>query len=131
MKIKSTKAATIIICLSVLFLSCDNREDKKSNVVNTKSIKGPEIGLEGIYNKADNEIPTLKSLKGKIVVLDFWAIWCAPCVAAFPKNNDLYNKYNENRIYSNLEEINLINSYNIINNRNIIFIISSFFFKFS
>ena len=34
-------------------------------------------------------------------------------------NSYLYNKYNENRISSNLEEINLINSFNIINNRNI------------
>ena len=33
-------------------------------------------------------------------------------------NSELYNKYNENRISSNLEEINLINSYNLINRNN-------------
>ena len=28
-------------------------------------------------------------LKGKIVLLDFWAVWCAPCVEAIPKLNKL------------------------------------------
>jgi len=95
MKITSLNAATIIISLffSASFLSCDNIENKNSGLVNTENVKAPEIGLEGIYNKADNKIPTLNSLKGKVVVLDFWATWCSPCVAAFPENNDLYNKY--------------------------------------
>ncbi len=28
-------------------------------------------------------------LKGKVVLLDFWAVWCRPCIEAFPKLNDL------------------------------------------
>jgi len=36
---------------------------------------------------------TNKSLKGKVVVLDFWATWCAPCVAASPTMQKLYAKY--------------------------------------
>ncbi len=57
--------------------------------------KAPEINLEAIYNKSDNKIPTLQSLKGKVVVLDFWATWCNPCVEAFPENNKLSNKYKD------------------------------------
>ena len=100
MKITSPNAVTIIISLffSVSFLSCDNIENKNSSLVNIENVKAPEIGLEGIYNKSDNEIPTLNSLKGKIVVLDFWATWCSPCIAAFPENNDLYNKYRSQEV---------------------------------
>lgn len=59
--------------------------------------KAPELHLEGIYNCKD-KTPQLESLKGNIVVLDFWATWCSPCVAAFPENNELYSKYKDKNV---------------------------------
>lgn len=35
----------------------------------------------------------LSKLKGKIVVLDFWATWCRPCIEAIPHNNKLAEKF--------------------------------------
>jgi thiol-disulfide isomerase/thioredoxin len=38
---------------------------------------------------------SIKGLKGKVVVIDFWATWCGPCVAEMPKMKELYKKYRD------------------------------------
>ncbi len=38
---------------------------------------------------------SLDQLKGRVIVLDFWATWCGPCVRAFPAINKLHQKYAE------------------------------------
>ncbi len=51
-----------------------------------------EIDLKDWMNS-----PALKlaDLKGKIVVLDFWATWCGPCIASIPHTNEMVAKYGD------------------------------------
>ncbi len=45
----------------------------------------PQINQHGSFN--------LSAQKGKVVLIDFWATWCAPCQKAIPKLQELYSKY--------------------------------------
>jgi len=38
---------------------------------------------------------SMADLKGKVVVVDFWATWCVPCVMATPHMKDLYARYKD------------------------------------
>ena len=43
----------------------------------------------------DGEPVSLASLRGKVVLLDFWATFCAPCIAALPELQALHAKYGD------------------------------------
>ncbi len=52
--------------------------------------KAPEIAGK---DQDGNEV-SLSGLKGKVVLVDFWATWCGPCRASLPHVKEVYEKYN-------------------------------------
>ncbi|WP_066832683.1 redoxin domain-containing protein [Rufibacter ruber] len=64
------------------------RADLKKKII---SEKAPSFELLDLNGKP----VSLASLKGKTVIVDFWATWCGPCVASFPGMQQAVNKFKD------------------------------------
>jgi len=75
------------LCLGCIFLLpyCDKEKKELTQVL------APDFSLKTLN---DQEI-TLSKLKGKVVLLDFWATWCAPCRESIPHLIQLYKTNQE------------------------------------
>ncbi|MCH7411854.1 TlpA family protein disulfide reductase [Belliella sp. R4-6] len=57
----------------------------------------PNLKFENVLNHPSGEI-LLSDYRGKLLILDFWATWCAPCVASFPKLDSLDKAFGEDLV---------------------------------
>lgn len=63
------------------------------------------------YQNSDGETINFSEHKDKVVLLNFWATWCPPCVAEMPSLQKLYNEYGDK-----IEFVLITNEgYNVIN----------------
>ena len=65
--------------------------DKAALEKDAKQPKGPAPDFD-LENVAGGKLKSAE-LKGKVLVVDFWATWCEPCIAEIPKFNELHDQY--------------------------------------
>jgi len=53
------------------------------------AVPAPNFTLKDL----DGKVVSLKGLKGKVIVLDFWSTWCVPCKKSFPAMQLAVNAY--------------------------------------
>lgn len=76
-----TKLIMAICLTSALFFSAFSQTAKDFTL---KDLEGKDV--------------TLSSLKGNIIVIDFWAMWCAACKEAFGELNGIQTKFGEKKL---------------------------------
>ena len=76
----------LIIIISFVFNQSNNEPEY---------IPAYDFNLSLFNNSAKDSIIKLSSLKGDVVLLNFWATWCGPCIAEIPEFNNLYNEYKD------------------------------------
>ena len=49
------------------------------------------------FQNTNGQILNLSDQKGKVILMNFWATWCPPCIAEMPSINELYEKLKKNK----------------------------------
>lgn len=53
----------------------------------------PPLGFEFVVQGPQPAVLNWQTLRGKVVILDFWGTWCAPCIAGIPHINEMVAHY--------------------------------------
>jgi thiol-disulfide isomerase/thioredoxin len=56
-------------------------------------LDAPAPEFAGVEVAQGNAVPTLQALRGRVVVLEFWATWCGACRALLPTLNSWHERY--------------------------------------
>jgi thiol-disulfide isomerase/thioredoxin len=83
-----------LIAVALLAVGCSKQEQAPANEIDSAAVAGPVQGIDRsnkgkpapviLFNDPDGSETSLAEFRGKPVLLNLWASWCAPCVKELP-----------------------------------------------
>ncbi len=83
-------ASALFFALLLIFVTGPQAVQPREKV-HTRFENGKDLDFKA--TRLDGSPFDARGLKGKIVLLDFWAVWCPPCITAFPKLNRMQRDF--------------------------------------
>ena len=106
---KIYKFIILIFCFSIFSSISQTDEDIPLNNIAINEIPKPISSI--IFEDFSGNKVNLKDYKGKLVLINFWATWCAPCKKEMPSLDNLYQNSNFKNLQIfavNMEQPNMV-----------------------
>ena len=84
----------LLIIFIYLMVSSFSYAKEKPNIKNLILIKNPKVYEEVVFKDAKQKDVNLEDFRGKLLILNFWATWCAPCREEMPSLDNLQSNIN-------------------------------------
>jgi peroxiredoxin len=85
----------ILILLGALVFTAEGGESDLFSKIGIKPIKGDKKAPDFSLRDLNDDKVEMKQLKGRIILLNFWATWCGPCEEEMPGLEALHQRFNE------------------------------------
>ena len=91
--------ALLLALIMLLCCGCGAEKEESEEKTQTTTEEAVDLAPElNVYDREGNPV-SLADMKGKPVIINFWATWCGPCKSELPAFQQAYETYGEDIVF--------------------------------